>query len=564
MGDSNIKLLLHCDGEDEGTTFVDTGVDAQTVTAVYDAWTGTTSPKFGTASAYCQSGEFGGYLKVEGLSSTLVDASFTLDMWFKIDDVPTGYEVYFWGYYGCLAGIVNTGGTPQLSIRGNAARPDVSAYLDNAWHHFALVVEINQGDLSDQVNTVYFDGEEFQSAACVTNFWHTLTIDPTWFACSAIGVGPPAGIYFDEIRFSDIIQYTEDFTPETSAYTDPPVIAATKSVSETITAEDVTLGGFETAKSEVIVATFSSNAEIRINGYLEVGCETSSITMTGLVGSVGELAVVPTENAAVEIAGVVDVVGDMVLEAEAPVLTITGITDNIATAVLVCEAATCAFSGITDSCGTLIVVAEIPVLTMSGTSDVLGIAELLAYAGDFSAEGVTGNSGVLSVTAQVAICKFIEKQRNPANVLCINLLKKDLVSTFSSYPFNTFAVINGVALGGNQDGLYQLVGETDAGNIINSVIKFPVSSLGVFNVKQLRAITLFGKSYAVITAVASSENEVVASTSITTLTASADSKTGYFPFTTQRVYFQLQLYNTLGAAFTLDSVNVLYFILGTK
>lgn len=80
--DSNTVLMLHCDGLDTGTTFTDSSQSSHVVTAVNQAQTSTTLPKFGTAS--CLLDGSGDRLSIP--DSTDFDygtGDFTIEAWLK-------------------------------------------------------------------------------------------------------------------------------------------------------------------------------------------------------------------------------------------------------------------------------------------------------------------------------------------------------------------------------------------------------------------------------------------------------------------------------------------------
>lgn len=91
---SDVKLLLHMDGANGGTTFTDSSTFARTVTPNGSVTTSTTQFKFGTASAL-----FTGAVQVQNLTvphSTdfnLGTSNFNVNMWFYTNDIGVGNEI---------------------------------------------------------------------------------------------------------------------------------------------------------------------------------------------------------------------------------------------------------------------------------------------------------------------------------------------------------------------------------------------------------------------------------------------------------------------------------------
>ena len=95
---ANVKLLLHMDGSDEGTTFTDSSSRNYTVTAVDNASTETSQKKFGTASAELDGN--GDYLSIPdnvdwdiGLDSGYGDSEFTIEAWVYLNNT-SGVQVF--------------------------------------------------------------------------------------------------------------------------------------------------------------------------------------------------------------------------------------------------------------------------------------------------------------------------------------------------------------------------------------------------------------------------------------------------------------------------------------
>ncbi|MFO7969962.1 MAG: LamG domain-containing protein [Candidatus Izemoplasmatales bacterium] len=146
--DSNTKLVLHCNGADESTTFTDSSPSEHTVTAHGTAQLDTAEKKFGTAS-----GLFDGnsdYLSIPDSNDWDIWGSnsdnWTIDFWVKHNSLPTGggampymsqrqssserWEFWMFEGYG-LWFALRTSDTYVATLQG-------AEITDTNWHHVAM------------------------------------------------------------------------------------------------------------------------------------------------------------------------------------------------------------------------------------------------------------------------------------------------------------------------------------------------------------------------------------------------------------------------------------------
>ncbi len=85
---ANTVLLLHADGSNGSTVFVDSGSNGKTVTAYGNAQISTAQSKFGGASAYFDGN--GDYLSVPSSDDwSFGTEAFTMEAWIRLDDTST-------------------------------------------------------------------------------------------------------------------------------------------------------------------------------------------------------------------------------------------------------------------------------------------------------------------------------------------------------------------------------------------------------------------------------------------------------------------------------------------
>lgn len=202
-GDPYTKLLMHMDGANNGTMFVDSSAAMRAMTAVADAKTVTSNKKFGTAAAI-----FDGTLDaITGLSSSdfaFGTGDFTIEMWIYINSW-TSDAVFFKIDVSSGVQFGREGSTNNWGIAANMIAWNIKATSlpsAGAWHHVAVA-------RASGTTRIFLDGAVVASGADTTNYAQG--------ACT-IGGGNFNGL-IDEVRISKgIARWTSSFTPETRAY----------------------------------------------------------------------------------------------------------------------------------------------------------------------------------------------------------------------------------------------------------------------------------------------------------------------------------------------------------
>jgi len=228
--DNYTKLLLHCDGADESTTFTDSSSFAHTMTPAGSVKLDTEYKQFGSASGI-GADDWGNLSASDSVDWFFNYNNLTIDLWLRF--LSTGefyieqvldYETYADTW--CITITESSfkfeltqGGVSTFSI---AASPTLSA---GTFYHFELV---RKGATSNDW-LLFIDGVA-QSV--------TITGDPS---LSIPDYDAPLMIWpylcnFDELRISNgIARHTENFTPETEAYPDDPVIICCLPISCSVT-----------------------------------------------------------------------------------------------------------------------------------------------------------------------------------------------------------------------------------------------------------------------------------------------------------------------------------------
>lgn len=211
---SSVSLLLHMDGTNGSTSFVDSGPNALAVTASGNAQISNTQSKFGGAS-----GAFDGtsdYLTAT--LSALGTGDFTIEFWIYFNSISTTYLIYDtrpsgsngWYptiYFDASAGLINYYSSSAVRITGTVATPA------GAWHHVALC-------RSSGSTRLFINGTQSGSTFTDSNSYLSTTGRPTIGADgNSLGANCLNG-YIDDLRVTTVARYTSNFTPRAKAFPD--------------------------------------------------------------------------------------------------------------------------------------------------------------------------------------------------------------------------------------------------------------------------------------------------------------------------------------------------------
>ena len=148
--------------------------------------------------------------------------------------------------------------------------------------------------------------------------------------------------------------------------------------------------------------------------------------------------------------------------------------------------------------------------------------------------------------------------------LCINLANM-AITQYCDYNFNSFCKIGDKHYGATDDGIFELVGDTDNGEDIDAWFELPMSDFGISNVKRLRRIYIGYEATGdlIIKVKDNEDNE----RSYPLDNIALDKQIGG-EVTIERDqlgrYWGLRIDNVRGAYFAVDSIEVVPVILGRK
>ena len=208
------SLLLHMDGTNASTSFVDSGPNALAVTASGNAQISTAQSKFGGASgAFDGTGDY-----LTATLSALGTGDFTIEFWIYFNSISTTYLIYDtrpsgsngWYptiYFDASAGRINYYANTAIRITGTVATPA------GAWHHVALC-------RSSGSTRLFINGTQSGSTFTDSNSYLSTTGRPAIGAAGeSLGAYCLNG-YIDDLRVTTVARYTSNFTPRAKAFPD--------------------------------------------------------------------------------------------------------------------------------------------------------------------------------------------------------------------------------------------------------------------------------------------------------------------------------------------------------
>ena len=225
--DSYTKLLLHCDGADDGTTINDSSAGTHTITRVGTPVTKVDQKQFGSASILFDG--TGDYLTTPAHDDfNFGSGDFTIEFFLRYTTVA-GNQGFFgqthggdaeqgWYFYKNDTGIVDDGfifrwrNTDGDRVGYQWSEATLGFVVDQ-WYHVALV-------RSGTSLKLYLDGEEKTIRITEVAIGSTTLRDPDGVLSIARDAnGFELDGYLDEVRISKgIARYTADFTPPTQAF----------------------------------------------------------------------------------------------------------------------------------------------------------------------------------------------------------------------------------------------------------------------------------------------------------------------------------------------------------
>lgn len=214
---ANVALLLHMDGADGGSDFIDSSSQGHSVFANGGVAMSSAAKRFGATA-----GAFDGvsdYLEIPGQSDWLSQV-FTVEAWFRALDLSLGKHgmiehsdgASYWRVF------YNTDGVEfRLNDGVNSIQCGVAALVEQTWHHVAVSRQDIGG--GEYITRVFIDGYLSDSQtdnAIIQNISGSLYIGADFVGTNRWWDG-----HIDEVRITKgVARYTSNFVPPTAAFPD--------------------------------------------------------------------------------------------------------------------------------------------------------------------------------------------------------------------------------------------------------------------------------------------------------------------------------------------------------
>ena len=208
---SNVSLLLHGDGTNGSTTFIDSSSNSHTVTANGDAKISTTQSKFGGASMYFDGSGDSLSLPLDN-SLAFGSGEFTFEFWVfrNASSLSRILDTRALGTNPVGQLNIGFGSNGEIQVIESAVtRLSGGSTTTNSWNHYALVRD------SSNVVTGYINGVSVDTWSTSLNF--TLGSAPR--IGSTVNNTSYFDGYIDDLRITKgVARYTSNFTPPTEPF----------------------------------------------------------------------------------------------------------------------------------------------------------------------------------------------------------------------------------------------------------------------------------------------------------------------------------------------------------
>jgi hypothetical protein len=220
QNDANTLLLLHMDGTDASTKFID-DIRPQTFTVAGNAQITGTQSKFGGQSLVFDGNQDYMTTPYSAPYWKWNDNDYTIEFWANFNAIPSGNNPIQIGLMDPTGGLnywsfgIISGGAPTIYYyNGSENRLSGSTSISqlNVWHHLAFVYT-----KSNNTIRLFLNGTQGASAT-VSGTPQFQDVGATVITIGQYNNNGMNG-YLDEIRVSKSARYTSNFTPATSAFT---------------------------------------------------------------------------------------------------------------------------------------------------------------------------------------------------------------------------------------------------------------------------------------------------------------------------------------------------------
>ena len=203
-----VSLLLHMNGTNGGTTFLDNSPFPSAIQVFGGATTSTAQVKFGTASYL---GVTGGYLTTTTNNPfAFGTADYTIECWIRTTSFAAQQNILYIGNISASGFVINTSGQ-IVFILGSNNRIVSSAISLNQWVHFAQTRQTS-------ITRMFING--VAQATTYNDATNYTAAGNLWIIGASGAAGPIVG-NIDDLRITkNICRYTANFTPPIAQFPD--------------------------------------------------------------------------------------------------------------------------------------------------------------------------------------------------------------------------------------------------------------------------------------------------------------------------------------------------------
>lgn len=282
---SNVSLLLHGDGANNGTTITDSSLNAVQFTRVNSPVTSTTQSKFGGSSIWFERATADRLTKTSATTDALFTfgtGDFTIEFWVYLNTGTSTSPQNFIDFRptatnGVYPAIVTSGGLSWfVSTASRITGPHLAA---GQWYHVAV------SRVSSQTR-MFVDGSQVGSTYADTNNYLLGSSTRPFIGDGAYGGGNdnPVNGYIDELRITKGVgRYAANFTPATKRFQDASGVTATPSLAfssaVTSTTGTINLPASMAVGDIVVLVTSATNSgtviptEVVPSGFTTIGSQ---------------------------------------------------------------------------------------------------------------------------------------------------------------------------------------------------------------------------------------------------------------------------------------------------
>lgn len=321
--------------------------------------------------------------------------------------------------------------------------------------------------------------------------------------------------------------------------------------------------------------------EVPVDGTLALRLPPPRLALTGMSGTTGTLALqvlLPTM-----------VLGDaagLILQVPLPTLTLAGATGTVGALTLRSPLPSLDLEGDSQNLGVLTLRARLPQLVMDAQTGTVGALRLdlpkptLVLRGAVGTDGVltltaplpglvlTGNyaaTGVLTLTSPAV--RLVMEGRSEGTTVQVAAarvsyalqIERMALTKYTNFPFNSFAVFRGRYLGASADGIFELVGDDDAGTPIAAAARFGITDMNTSRVKRVDRVYIGYRTNvgsALLLRVTTNETQQRDYAVPPARTGGLHGAHTTLGMGVEARYWQFELQNRFGADFSVDTVEV--------